>query len=240
MTTCKNCGCNFTGKYCNNCSQPADTGRLNFKSVWHDLRGSLLRFNDQLPFTTKELFLRPGYSIREYIEGKRIKHFKPFSYLLLVAGTYALLNNYFHTQLTDDTSELHLEKVGISDFNVWLMSHYAIVSLSIVPLYALFSYLLLRKEDYNFIEHLVISCYLGAQRILFSFLFFPLIYLTYHTPYLPYVRNIISIIGMALMYWSYTQIFSKLSKLKLFFVVLGIYLLVLSLVTGVIIAILYI
>ena len=94
--TCINCHKTFEGKFCNHCGQKGDSERLTFHSVWHDLQHGLLHFDKGIFFTIKELFSRPGHSIREYIEGKRVKHFKPISLVIVLATIYGFLFHYFH------------------------------------------------------------------------------------------------------------------------------------------------
>ena len=92
--TCKNCNQNFKGHFCNNCGQTADTHKMNFHSLWHDIQHGLFHFDNGVLYTAKQLFTRPGNSIREYIDGKRVRHFKPISLVILLATVYGFL---YHT-----------------------------------------------------------------------------------------------------------------------------------------------
>jgi hypothetical protein len=76
--TCKNCHQTYTGNYCNNCGQPADTHKINIHYLWHDIQHGLFHFDKGVTYTAKQLFTRPGHSIREFIEGKRVKHIKQY------------------------------------------------------------------------------------------------------------------------------------------------------------------
>ena len=89
---CKNCGHIYSGQFCNNCGQPSDTHKLNLHFIWHDLQHAFLHFDKGVLFTAKELFTRPGNSIREFIEGKRVKHFKPISLVIILATLYGVLS----------------------------------------------------------------------------------------------------------------------------------------------------
>ena len=37
--------------------------------------------------------------MREFLNGKRVKHFKPMSFVILLAGIYGLLSHYFDINL---------------------------------------------------------------------------------------------------------------------------------------------
>ena len=67
---------------------------MNFHSLWHDIQHGLFHFDNGVLYTAKQLFTRPGNSIREYIDGKRVRHFKPISLVILLATVYGFL---YHT-----------------------------------------------------------------------------------------------------------------------------------------------
>ncbi|OAH73163.1 hypothetical protein AXA65_08850 [Chryseobacterium sp. FP211-J200] len=62
MQTCKNCGHRFEGKFCNNCGQTADTNRINYHDLKHQLTHSLFHIDAGLLYTSKQLFIRPGHA----------------------------------------------------------------------------------------------------------------------------------------------------------------------------------
>ncbi|MBC8155688.1 MAG: DUF3667 domain-containing protein [Bacteroidetes bacterium] len=76
---CQNCNSELNGNFCSHCGQSSNTHRLNFHFLWHDIQHGLLHIDKGILYTTKELFTRPGHSIREFLLGKRVKHFKPIS-----------------------------------------------------------------------------------------------------------------------------------------------------------------
>lgn len=106
MITCKNCNNEFEGRFCNQCGQPAATHELNFHFLMHDVQHGLFHLDKGVFFTIKELFIRPGYSIHEYLHGKRAQHFKPISLILVLAGILGLLSHYFHFDMLSDTVQV--------------------------------------------------------------------------------------------------------------------------------------
>ena len=96
VNTCVNCGMPVEGKYCSNCGQSTEEHTINLHFLWHDIQHGLFHFDKGILFTVKELFTRPGHSIREFIQGKRVQHFKPVSLVLILATVYAFLFHYFH------------------------------------------------------------------------------------------------------------------------------------------------
>lgn len=100
MTTiCKNCNNQFEGNFCNNCGQAANTHKLNMHFIWHDLKHGLFHFDNGIFYTIAQLLTKPGYTIREIIDGKRVKHFKPLSFIVVLATVYGLLYHFFINNL---------------------------------------------------------------------------------------------------------------------------------------------
>src|SRR6478736_1543240 len=97
--TCLNCNANLAGKFCSNCGQDSNTHRINSHFLWHDIQHGLTHVDKGMLFTIKELFTRPGNSIRQFLEGKRIKHFKPISLVIILAGAYGFLSHYYEINI---------------------------------------------------------------------------------------------------------------------------------------------
>jgi hypothetical protein len=229
---CKNCNHQFEGHFCNNCGQTANTHKMNFHFVWHDIQHGLLHFDKGILFSIKELFTRPGHSIREFIDGKRVSHFKPISLIIVLATVYGILYHYFHINLlkTGMTGGIiegwnNANKIGetpldISKINEWFATHYSWTALLLLPFYALGSFLAFRKSDYNYIEHLILNAFLTGQRLLVHIIFLPLLYLYNETTTLAKISSIIDIVCFALLIWAYIQFFNHYSKVKVFILTL--------------------
>jgi len=217
--TCLNCNTKLVGKFCSNCGQDANTHRINSHFLWHDIQHGLTHVDKGMLFTIKELFTRPGNSIRQFLEGKRIKHFKPISLVIILAGAYGFLSHYYeinilssNIQISGSGSEYAHAKKVVDNIIDWVSEHYALVTLIQLPVLALGTYLGFKKVDYNFLEHLVINSFLTAQRLLVRLLTFPIFYYYNNTPALRTVSNVIDFIGYTLMAWSLFQLFKSLSN----------------------------
>ena len=173
---CKNCEQSFEGKFCANCGQNSKVKKINFKYLVADIQESLLQVNRGFLFTLKELFTRPGHAIREFLEGKRVRHYKPVAYLLVTSTIY-ILSTYLMDRNTFIEDVIVGFNQGASEVNPdadlsyqnWIVDKQVYVTLSLIPLFSLSSYLAFFKSKYNFFEHLVINCYIiGQQMIFFS------------------------------------------------------------------------
>ena len=84
MHECSTCGTHFQGNYCPRCGQSARIGRYSFKKafllfldVWGVGNRGMFR-------SIRDLILRPGYMIRDYLRGMQMAYFPPFKMLFLL------------------------------------------------------------------------------------------------------------------------------------------------------------
>lgn len=82
--SCSNCGHEFVGNYCPYCSQKRGIGAITWRSVTASIGEVWGLHNRSMPYTILQLFLRPGYFIRDYICGKRQVSFPPVKMLVLI------------------------------------------------------------------------------------------------------------------------------------------------------------
>jgi hypothetical protein len=219
---CKNCGHKYKGKHCNYCGQLAATDRLNRHAVWHDIQHGFLHFDRGIFFTIKEMFTRPGHSIREYIEGKRIKHFKPISFVLLIAGVYGYLDHTFDISLSKLALQTEINKpkknsLEIARFTDWITNHYALFTLGILLFVALASKWAFIKTGYNYIENITLNAFLSGQHIIIQLLFAPIIFfIVKNNPKLDDLNILPTVASIGATFWAYFQFYNKLSKKEIF------------------------
>lgn len=90
---CRTCGEEYQGNYCPRCGQSAKIGRYSFKNalllfldVWGMGNRGMFR-------TLRDLILRPGYMIRDYISGMQMAYFPPFKLLFLLAALFFVVQS---------------------------------------------------------------------------------------------------------------------------------------------------
>lgn len=96
---------------------------------------------------------------REYIEGHRSRHQKPFS-MLFVCATITALAIFWTTQPEGEAT--HADEARTHFYR----HYYVIMQMAMTPFYALVTWLLFRWKSFNYAESLVLSAY----TISFSFL----------------------------------------------------------------------
>lgn len=210
---CKNCHQVFKGHYCNNCGQSAETHKINAHFLWHDIQHGLLHFDKGILYSLKQLFTRPGHSIREFIEGKRVRHFKPLSLVVLLATFYGFLYHYFHINYFIDKSS---EALHYGNLNEWISTHFYWVTIATIPLYTVGTYIVFKNQGYNFVEFFVLNTFKASQRLFAQILMFPILFYLNKNNHLHQFSFITYLVGLILIFWTNIQFFNKISKTKAF------------------------
>ncbi|WP_166641846.1 DUF3667 domain-containing protein [Pedobacter duraquae] len=148
--------------------------RINSSYIIHELT-HLLHIESGFLFTVKQLFLRPGKLVRNFILDDRTKVTKPLIFLILSGTIFTLVFHFFHIeyvffsvkQKLDGVDEF-LDKKAISD---WTNSHIAYTSLITGFFIALWTTLFFKKHRYNVYEITVLLCYSVGQGLLIISLF---------------------------------------------------------------------
>lgn len=212
--TCKNCGQIFKGHFCNNCGQASETHKINAHFLWHDIQHGLLHFDAGIPYSLKQLFTRPGHSIREFIEGKRIRHFKPLSLVAVLGALYGFLYHYFHIDLFLNSND---STIDLNDYNEWMATHFSWVTIATIPIYTFGTFIVFRKQGYNFFELFVLNTFKASQRLFVQVLTFPVLLYLKSKGHAEWFSTLTYIIGVVLIFWTNTQFFNKISRTKAFF-----------------------
>lgn len=158
ISKCLNCGANLAGEFCSSCGQKANVGRITMKHfIVDELLYGVWRFEGGIFFTVKEALLKPGYSAKEYIAGKRNKYYNVFYLMLMVLAAILLI---IHFSGGEEILEKGIASKGSAKFSAFMhfVGYYIKLFLvGIIPMFALNSFVLFRKLNYNYAEHLVLA-----------------------------------------------------------------------------------
>lgn len=107
-TICLNCGKAYEGEYCPHCGQKANTKRLRLTEIISNFVGSFVGGDNKFLRTCRDLFIRPGHMIREYMQGKRIGYYNPLQLFVFLLTAYAVLSYVLNVSNTifDDMSTI--------------------------------------------------------------------------------------------------------------------------------------
>ena len=193
---CKNCGNQFSGKYCNACGEKVYG--IKDRSLHHlaeEFFHFLFHFEGTLITTLKTFIKKPGLVSEDYCNGIRKKYFKPLSLFLLLVVIYLIfplfegLNMKMQFYLTSGFSHFYAAKkipqtmleTGLSEKELAEAFHHKAEKISkfllilIVPLSALWCWLCTFKKRKYFFDQIVFAAELNCVFLLWGFLFFPLI-----------------------------------------------------------------
>ncbi|MDR3451886.1 MAG: DUF3667 domain-containing protein [Rhodoferax sp.] len=127
------------------------------------------------------LLTRPGHVAREYVEGRRRRHYGPFATLAVLVGLTALAVNWSGFQI------LSHDGLPSAPTNL-LQRHFNLLLLAQLPLLGAICAALFRGAGLRLPEHMVLVAYVLCVRAVFLALVVPVSYLTStHAPGLGFV-----------------------------------------------------
>lgn len=88
--TCKNYRKTFQGNFCPDCGQTQNTPRFTIRNAFQNILSGFFNIDNGFSRNLLEFLYRPGYMIRDYIDGKRVHYFKPFQSLFVLAALYIM------------------------------------------------------------------------------------------------------------------------------------------------------
>lgn len=110
---CPTCHTNYTGNYCPRCGQSARIGRYSFRTallLFFDVWGL---GNRGMFRTLRDLILRPGYMIRDYLSGMQMAYFPPFKMLFLLTTLSILVVHGLNISGTSQRERQRQEIISI-------------------------------------------------------------------------------------------------------------------------------
>ncbi|MBR2777473.1 MAG: DUF3667 domain-containing protein [Prevotella sp.] len=193
---CATCGTHFEGNYCPRCGQSARIGRYSFKKafllfldVWGIGNRGMFR-------SLRDLILRPGYMIRDYLRGMQMAYFPPFKLFFLLIALWLLVDTGMNIQginrdkqnkqeteeiLTqvvpknmtqeEDEKDKEFDAKVSGRINTFIETHSSAVILASLLLFSLPLYLLFRHSpaipDLRFSECFVAMVYITDMIIIY-------------------------------------------------------------------------
>lgn len=157
---CRNCDAALAHdhRFCARCGQRTSPQRLTMRQLAHDFVHVLTHADHSIFALVKALAYRPGRVAREYVDGRRKKHFGPIAFLMIAVGIASfmivLTGVKFFSPVTD---------AGPAGF---LQRHINLVILIQMPILAGWCALLYWTDRLHYAEHLVLSAYASGFRIL--------------------------------------------------------------------------
>jgi len=218
---CKNCNHKFEGQFCSYCGQNSKVQKIDFKYLTHEFSNSILQVNNGFLYTIKELFVRPGHTIREFLAGKRVRHFKPLAFVLVTSTIYVLTSYITNskTVLGDFISGLSegfdSQSQTLAFFHntlLWFENNYAYSTLFTLLFFSFASFIVYRKSGYNYFEHIILNLYLTGQQTVI-FLLLNSFYLVLN-PENFFMQLIILLSSICYTFWVFIQFFQNRKRVE--------------------------
>lgn len=216
-TQCKNCNEVVSGKFCSECGQDTSTERITYHTIIHEIEHGILHIDKGILYTVKELILRPGKNIKDFLAGKRVSHFKPFAFIFITATIYAALAKFSHGGALFDNIQIEVDDSNedvFVDILRWVKNHYAYAMILMLPFTSLSTYLIFRKQGYNYFEHLVINAYTTGVKTFTNILIIPFYYFFTSSIAISRLDNIKSYLSILISVYFYYQVFSNGSIIR--------------------------
>ena len=166
---CNNCGHTFRGNYCPVCSQSARHGRITWLAIWQGIAQLWGIESRSAVYTLWQLFLRPGYLVRDYISGKRQVSYPPVKLLFILAAVVTLARYIFPVP-APDPSQLGFKYLDmVSD---WLNTHQNISELLSGCVFIIPTWYLFRKAPLYPNHTIPEGFYLQVYLAILSYIFY--------------------------------------------------------------------
>lgn len=223
MESCQNCNEIITGNFCANCGQKTSVHRYSFKHfIKHDLIHGIWNVDNGIIFTIKKLFTRPGHSIREFINGKRVGYFNFLTLLVIILGVSHFVGEYSQVKLSDLVPESSKESMNVIE--EFTKKYPKLTLLLTIPFYSVFSFLWFRKSKLNLTEHFVLNSYKTVVESIIGLIFTIITVIYTSQEGLKIIYSFVMFISIVYAFWYYKQFFSAYgySKKSLIFRSLGV------------------
>lgn len=165
MNICKKCETKFDGNFCPNCSFPVKLKTIDGQYVFDEVR-SVFNLEKGVLFTIKNLLLRPGPIVREFINQDRTKLVKPILFLIICSLVYTISQ-----QFLDFKSEFvaFKEESIFENLIDWLSTNYGYSNIILAIPIAFWTKILFRKQNYNYYQiFTILSYYIGISVLIQS------------------------------------------------------------------------
>ena len=199
---CKNCSAEVTQNYCPNCGQVTKIKRIDGHYIAQEI-GSVLNFDRGIFYTIRELLLRPGENIRNFISENRNRLVKPIIFIIVTSLIYSLINHFFkiedgyiNFEETKQTATGHIFQ--------WIQNNYGYANIIMGIFIALWTKLFFKKYHYNFFEILILLCFvMGIGMLIYS------VFAIFSTLTKIDLMQAAGIVGFIYSAWAMGQFFDK-------------------------------
>ena len=163
---CKNCDQPTNSAYCANCGQRSSVHKVTMRETFEDLADNLFSLSAPIVITIKSLIRDPGKLLREYLEGKRKKYYKPISFFILTTAVYLFLRWSIAFDIRDN---LNLDETTVKQADLDMVkqaSYFMFQNINSLAFLLVFTMSLALKifffKKFTLAEYVAVSFYLNG------------------------------------------------------------------------------
>lgn len=170
--TCKNCNTPILAEqnYCPECGAKVIRNRLTLKNLFQNFTETFFNYDNKILQTIISLLKTPEQVIDSYVNGVRKRFINPVSFFgisLTLAGFNIFIIKKFFKKYMDATSLFQNNKMQSNEFSQEIMEfstdfsleYSSLIYASMIPIFALMSWVIFLNKKYNYTEHLVTYMY---------------------------------------------------------------------------------
>jgi hypothetical protein len=156
---CENCNGEID-HLCSNCLAQKELKRIDYQFIKNEILGAL-NFERGIFYTIRELMLRPGKSVKEFLHHDRTKLVKPVFFLMVMSFTYAFIENFlpFKEEMKKPDFDSSINDSSINNLIQIMNQNIAYLYLLISFFLAWWAKVFFKKSDYNYYEILLFILY---------------------------------------------------------------------------------
>lgn len=202
MAVCPSCSNIINTRFCPDCGAEINIRRIDRNYIFQEAKAVFLNFEKGFLYTVKELTIRPGTLIMQYLKGDRRKLYKPIGFLVISSILYSLVSHYLeHNIISVKKND------NVSVIFSWITENYAYSNLIEILFLALTLNWFFSAKGYNYYENIVALSYLTGLSMLIGIIFV-IFDSIFNTPVVdiifPLIAIIYSIYALSNLYNQYT------------------------------------
>lgn len=195
------------GNFCSKCGNAKALKRIDGSYILSELV-SVLNFDKGIFYTIKELILRPGKCVHNFIHNDRNRLVKPIIFLIICSLLYTIAQQFLKFE------DGYVKATGFGDSFInniieWIQKNYGYANILMAIFIAGWIKLFFRKNKYNFFEIIILLCFVMGLSMLIYTTFGILESITKAR-----VLQIGAILGFIYTSWAIGQFFDKKKKMN--------------------------
>jgi len=141
--------------------------RIDGKYIWNEI-SSVLNFDKGILYTIKELFLRPGNTIREFLLYNRKRLIKPIIFVIFSSLVFVITQKIFG--FNTGTAPKNIDSAGVMKAFEWVGDNFGVVNILLGFFIGLWTRLFFIKSSFNIYEIFILVFFtIGIGNLIFTF-----------------------------------------------------------------------